>query len=173
MGYVSFLEGSKSVFDCAFLQLFFPGQLTEVKTSRKNQTESRKCPTYFWGHVISTVPKCMGFVTNIGPNMGPYKVGWKRRCTKILKVILTWHPSSAIPGGNFWINQINQFILAMIIWLVVSCFFYFHPYLWKNPILTNIFQGGWNHELVIDDPRENQPTPTFTQVWKPQAHLSY
>ena len=173
MGYVSFLEGSKSVFDCAFLQLFFPGQLTEVKTSRKNQTESRKSPTYFWGHVISTVPKCMGFVTNIGPNMGPYKVGWKRRCTKILKVILTWHPSPAIPGGNFWINQINQFILAMIIWLVVSCFFYFHPYLWKIPILTNIFQGGWNHELVIDDPRENQPTPTFTQVWKPQAHLSY
>ena len=25
--------------------------------------------------------------------------------------------------------------------------FYFHPYLGKIPILTNIFQGGWNHQL--------------------------
>ena len=27
-------------------------------------------------------------------------------------------------------------------------FFYFHPYLGKIPILTNIFQMGWNHQLV-------------------------
>ena len=27
-------------------------------------------------------------------------------------------------------------------------FFYFHLYLGKIPILTNIFQGGWNHQLV-------------------------
>ena len=26
-------------------------------------------------------------------------------------------------------------------------FFYFHPYLWKIPILTNIFQMDWNHQL--------------------------
>ena len=26
--------------------------------------------------------------------------------------------------------------------------FYFHPYLGKIPILTNIFQMGWNHQLV-------------------------
>ena len=26
-------------------------------------------------------------------------------------------------------------------------FFYFHPYLGKIPILTNIFQMGWNHQL--------------------------
>ena len=25
--------------------------------------------------------------------------------------------------------------------------FYSHPYLWKIPILTNIFQRGWNHQL--------------------------
>jgi len=25
---------------------------------------------------------------------------------------------------------------------------YFHPYLGKIPILTNIFQRGWNHQLV-------------------------
>ena len=28
--------------------------------------------------------------------------------------------------------------------------FYFYPYLGKIPILTNIFQGGWNHQPVID-----------------------
>ena len=27
-------------------------------------------------------------------------------------------------------------------WVVVSIFFYFHPYLGKIPILTNIFQRG-------------------------------
>ena len=33
-------------------------------------------------------------------------------------------------------------------WLVVSNICYFHPYLGKIPILTNIFQMGWfNHQL--------------------------
>ena len=32
-------------------------------------------------------------------------------------------------------------------WLVVSNIFCFHPYLGKIPILTNIFQLGWNHQL--------------------------
>ena len=27
-------------------------------------------------------------------------------------------------------------------------YFFFHPYLGKIPILTNIFQRGWNHQLV-------------------------
>ena len=27
---------------------------------------------------------------------------------------------------------------------------YFHPYLEKISILTNIFQMGWNHQLVKD-----------------------
>ena len=26
--------------------------------------------------------------------------------------------------------------------------FYFHPYLGKVPILTNVFQRGWNHQLI-------------------------
>ncbi len=30
--------------------------------------------------------------------------------------------------------------------MVVSNIFYFHPYLGKIPILTNIFQMGWNHQ---------------------------
>ena len=31
--------------------------------------------------------------------------------------------------------------------VVVSNIFYFHPYLGKWSILTNIFQMGWNHQL--------------------------
>ena len=37
------------------------------------------------------------------------------------------------------------------IWVVVSNIFYVHPYLGKIPILTNIFQMGWNHQLAMDD----------------------
>ena len=32
--------------------------------------------------------------------------------------------------------------------VVVSNIFYIHPYLGKIPMLTNIFQMGWNHQLV-------------------------
>ena len=32
-------------------------------------------------------------------------------------------------------------------WVVVSNIFYVHPYLGKIPILTNIFQQVWNHQL--------------------------
>ena len=32
---------------------------------------------------------------------------------------------------------------------MVSNICYFHPYLQKIPILTNTFQIGWNHQLVI------------------------
>ena len=32
--------------------------------------------------------------------------------------------------------------------MVVSNIFYFHPYLGKIPILTDIFQMGWNHQPV-------------------------
>ena len=37
----------------------------------------------------------------------------------------------------------------MMIYLVVSNIFYVHPYLGKIPILTNIFQMGWNHQPVF------------------------
>ena len=36
-----------------------------------------------------------------------------------------------------------------LIQVVVSNIFYFHPYLGKIPIFTNIFQMGWNHKLDL------------------------
>ena len=39
-------------------------------------------------------------------------------------------------------------------WVVVSNIFYFHPYLGKILILTNIFQVGWNQqpEMTLGNP---------------------
>ena len=50
---------------------------------------------------------------------------------------------------------------------MVSKIFYFHPYLGKIPILTNIFQVGWNHQL---DQYFLLPLGSFGQVapWFPQ-----
>ena len=38
---------------------------------------------------------------------------------------------------------------SIMIWVVVSNVFYFHPYLGKITILTDIFQMGWNHQPVM------------------------
>ena len=46
--------------------------------------------------------------------------------------------------------------------LVVSNIFYFHHYLGKIPILTNIFEMGWNHQLAIFlRTRNNNETAVF------------
>ena len=37
----------------------------------------------------------------------------------------------------------------VLVWVVVSNMFYFHPYLGKWSKLTNIFQMGWNQQLVV------------------------
>ena len=51
-------------------------------------------------------------------------------------------------------------------WVVVSNIFYFHPYLGKIPILTNIFQRGWNHQLDRHAKNLNcqSTTPTFGRL---------
>ena len=43
----------------------------------------------------------------------------------------------------------KQNLWPVFIWVVVSNIFYFPPYLGKIPILTNIFQMGWNYQPVI------------------------
>ena len=48
-------------------------------------------------------------------------------------------------------------------WVVVSNMFYFHPYLGKIPILTDIFQRGWNHQL--DNDVWHDTTNQWTLVW--------
>ena len=44
----------------------------------------------------------------------------------------------------------HEYTTDMVVWVVVSNMFYFHPYLGKMCNLTNIFQMGWfNHQLVV------------------------
>ena len=51
------------------------------------------------------------------------------------------------------VQDVGSYVPAPIAWnyhwVVVSNIFYFHPYLGKIPILANIFQMGWNHQLVF------------------------
>ena len=58
-----------------------------------------------------------------------------------------------------------------IYWLVPKIF-YFHPYLGKWSNLTNIFQRGWNHQLVY----QVRQTQVLAQVWtykRPFQSLSH
>ena len=43
-----------------------------------------------------------------------------------------------------------DYVISFVIYYITRLWFkkkYFHPYLGKIPILTNIFQTGWNHQL--------------------------
>ena len=46
-------------------------------------------------------------------------------------------------------NHVKLNKVDILIWVVVSNIIYFHPYLGKWSNLANIFQMGWNHQLVI------------------------
>ena len=46
------------------------------------------------------------------------------------------------------IDHWGSYFKPQIVWVVVSKIFYFHPYLGRS-ILTNVFQMGWNHQLVV------------------------
>ena len=50
-------------------------------------------------------------------------------------------------GGKVPKSQANDGYISR--WWQLKYFFNFHPYLGKIPILTNIFQMGWNHQLDI------------------------
>ena len=50
---------------------------------------------------------------------------------------------------------------------VVSKICYFHPYLGKIPMLTNIFQRGWNHQLGGDVVSLSNRVPVLKFQWLP------
>ena len=70
--------------------------------------------------------------------------------------------------------HISQVLVLLILfpnnnWVVVSNMFNFHHYLGKIPILTNIFQMGWNHQLDNDTHRE---IPPFLMETNPLGHTA-
>ena len=60
-------------------------------------------------------------------------------------VFSTWSSMASSTSSRWWFQT----------------FFYFHPYLGKIPNFTNIFQMGWNHQLV-----------NFFDLWLCPCHSS-
>ena len=67
---------------------------------------------------------------------------WRRWGNPAEKVI----PNSICWGVAKTLETVGNLFLICV---VVSNIFYFHPYLGKWSNLTNIFQMGWNHQLVM------------------------
>ena len=61
--------------------------------------------------------------------------------------ILVKHPGPMTGHEKPMACRYFQVITVSYNCVVVSNIFYFHPYLGKIPILSNIFQMGWNHQL--------------------------
>ena len=63
--------------------------------------------------------------------------------------ILVWKPWTRSSGWlieSYYFGAIKVRVFLTKNRVVVSNIFYFHPHLGKIPILTNIFQRGWNHQ---------------------------
>ena len=54
-----------------------------------------------------------------------------------------------VTGHTSHEKKLSVSFVSLRYWVVVSNMIYFHTYLGKIPILTNIFQMGWNHQLVF------------------------
>ena len=67
--------------------------------------------------------------------------------------LVPWGPTS-----GFWGKLISPS------WVVVSNIFYFYPYFGKIPILTNIFQMGWNHQPASFRPHFQGPLPATNSL---------
>ena len=65
---------------------------------------------------------------------------------------INWRYGAPQRGRRTFLNERGLFFPTFIL-LVVSIFFYVHPYRGKWSNLTNIFQMGWNHQLVMDSLR--------------------
>ena len=68
------------------------------------------------------------------------------------------HPVGWVVGGEEWTKPSDKKKGPTYCWRMdkqnsgwlFPLVLYFHPYLGKIPILTNIFQRGWNHQLQVE-----------------------
>ena len=75
-----------------------------------------------------------------------------QECGSLIQEQFCPHWMGMIDDRLRWWRRKEWYILhtTYTIWVVVSNIFYVHPYLGKIPIVTNIFEMGWNHQLAID-----------------------
>ena len=93
-------------------------------------------------HVIFSWLTCPTFTTKTTPL--PVMTTVKTKCFKQFLGKL-W-------GVGGWKPTPKKVIQMFSGWWFETCF-YFHPYLGKWSNLTNIFQMGWNHQLVLGGSR--------------------
>ena len=67
----------------------------------------------------------------------------------VCPIAVFYIPIIRIPIKGFLLKPPTRYVNWVHIRVVVSDIFYVHPYLGKIPILTNIFQMGWNHQPGI------------------------
>ncbi len=69
----------------------------------------------------------------------------------MLKLMMLLHLQEADLKQHLKMDGWNTIVSGRVLsfWVVVSSIFYFHLYLGKWSNLTNIFQMGWNHQLVF------------------------
>ena len=82
------------------------------------------------------------------PNLRRCSTGCLRGDAFFEVFLMFWVKEGAnwLSEGPTWVGLMYDTL--KIPWVVVSNICYFHPYLGKIPILTNIFQMGWNHQPV-------------------------
>ena len=97
----------------------------------------------FWDHQLYLIERGLDSLGLIGIVILEFGIGkdftWKKKGVKNSNNCCWWFRNPA----PVEVGIVFPFIYN---WLVVSKILYFHPYLGKIPILTNIFQMGWNHQ---------------------------
>jgi len=93
-----------------------------------------------------------------------HRSSWKFWCRMLRRDLL--------PCRDLFLQLQKEAIF--IFWVVVSNIFYFHPYLGKWSILTNIFEMGWNHQPVFPLFWTKPAGDVSTQVvrWEPKISIS-
>ena len=130
------------------------------KDGRFSQEEKNggifQASTFFWGATVvvyvSNLYENIFFLVCIYEKSMP-QFGTKKTSPPVYPVFFVlrwkWEKVQFLKSGflvrleEFW-GRIPKMIWS---WVAVSNVFYFHPYLGKIPVLTNIFQRGWNHQL--------------------------
>ena len=98
---------------------------------------------YYFLHMFTTV---MTLVFINRTNVRLYEFMWVK---SVMGLQSLTRQKNEIYSYLWYIYNIYIYTISTIIyWVVVSNIVYFHPYLGKIPILTNIFQRGWTDQLV-------------------------
>ena len=121
--------------------------------------QAQICRCIFWGHLLPKrwTPHCSVssagcmriFHTELVAWLASPWVSWQKTCPRCVFFLSVKKNSVFYLPSEYPNIPLPIVVSYNMIWVVVSTIFYFHPYLGKIPIFTNIFQRGWNHQLAM------------------------